>query len=369
MEENMKGNIIKAHKSTWDKDRAVKIIKKGLYEVWFTMVDDLERGEAYWIRYTLVCPQTKIKLQKGQGLDAFVDSLKGDGMLWLGYFNVKEPSKNFMVKKSFPLTSVEGSKEEAGNYSVIKIKDAELYLDGLKGGFETRSGKTVSWDLKFSHFMEPYITTPDAAKKLKMTNTLAKATHPNLRISGKITIDGNSKELKSVPGVQYHTLGDKYSIPWEWSSSHTFKNSPDAYLDLGYKINKGTLEFTNGEKRYTNWNENMLKKIGAMKRIKRERSLDHLTFSIEQKDVIINGEITVPMKALLGVEYKGPCGEKFYCYNSEIASCAVKIAIKNPDGSTKEEKEFHAENSVSFETVYDRPQEGVVYLPWEKEEL
>jgi hypothetical protein len=45
------------------------------------------------------------------------------------------------------------------------------------------------------------------------------------------------------------------------------------------------------------------------------------------------------------------------------------LQIKNPDGTLKEEKEYSAEKSVSFETVYDNPQEGVKYLPWEKEEL
>lgn len=372
MDKRLRSALISSNKSVWDKNRLAKIIKKGLYEVWFTMVNDVERHEAYWIRYTLMCPQTTAEMKEGQGLNGYIDSFKGDGMLWLGYFNANDSSKNFMIKKSFPLSSVEGSKESGGKkYLIVKIQDAEVQLDGIQGGFEAKSGKKVAWDLKFSHFMQPYITTPDIAKKLGLTNTLAKATHPNLRISGKVTIDGKSKELKEVPGVQYHTLGDGYKVPWEWFSCHTFNDAPDAYLDFGSKLQKGvgTIEFFDGKKSITFWNAKVLKKLKLMKKLEIKKSLTGLTFKIEYKGTALQGEITVPKDALLGVQYFGPQGNSYYCYNSEVADFKLKITLKNPDGTLKEEKEYTAEKSVSFETVYDKSQEDIECLAWEKEEL
>ncbi len=372
MDKKLRASLIKSNKSVWDKSCVSKIVKEGLYEVWFTMVDDLEHHEAYWIRYTLLCPQTKVAIKEGQDLNEYIDNLKGDGMLWFGYFNANDPSKSRMIKKSFPLSTVEGSKEMGTEaYSVVKVQDAEVRLDGIKGGFETTSGKKIAWDLKFSHFMQPYITTPDLAKKLKLTNTLAKATHPNARISGTITVEGKQKELKEVPGVQYHTLGDGYKIPWEWFSCHTFKGVPDAYLDLGSKLQKGVgvVEFFDGKQSITSWNASTLKKLKLMKKIEVKKSMTNLTFKVEFKGTSVQGEISVPQPALLGVQYFGPQGNSYYCYNSEIADCKVKVIIKNPDGTLKEEKEFNAEKSVSFETVYDKPQESVKFLPWEKEEL
>ena len=370
MSKNLQKAIFKANKSKWDKTRAQKIIKEGLYEVWYTMVDDIEREEAYWIRYTMMCPKSNAKREKDQDLNDFIDSLGGDGMLWAGFFDAKDPSKNFIAKHRFLLSEVEGSRiTNNKEYLVAKIKDAFIYLDGLKGGFETESGRKISWDLKFSHFMEPYITTPDIAKSLGFTNTLVKASHPNIRISGNMTIDGESKDLKSVPGIQYHTYGDGYEIPWEWLSCHTFTDSPDAYLDLGYKINKGTLEFFDGEKSMTSWNKKITDKFKVMKKITREKTLTSLSFHLDYKNISFQGEIAVPMENLLAVEYQGPQGNSFFCYNSEIAGCKLLLSIKNPDGSIKERKEYVAEKSVSFETVYDNPQEGVKYLPWEREEL
>lgn len=370
MENKLRKSIFKANKSKWDKERAEKITKEGLYEVWYTMVDDVEREEAYWIRYTLMCPKTNIKRGKGQVIDEYINNLGGDGMLWVGFFSAKDSSKDFVAKHGFLLSEVEGSKVTNGDKSLVaKIKDTEIYNDSIKGSFETHSGRKISWDLKFSHFMEPYITTPDIAKTLGFTNTLAKASHPNLRITGNITIDGDSKDLNNVPGIQYHTYGNGYAIPWEWFSCHTFKNAPDAYLDLGYKIDKGTLEFFDGEKRITSWNEKVVNKFKVMKKIKREKSLTSLSFTLDLKDIAFQGEVTVPREDLLAVEYKGPQGNSFFCYNSEIANCKLLIKIKNPDGTIKEEKEYLAEKSVSFETVYDNPQEGIKFLPWDKDEL
>ena len=112
-----------------------------------------------------------------------------------------------------------------------------------------------------------------------------------------------------------------------------------------------------------------MNKFKVMKKIKREKSLTSLSFNLDLKDIAFQGEITVPKEDLLAVEYRGPQGNVFFCYNSELADCKFLLKIKNLDGSIKEEKEYTAEKSVSFETVYDNPQEGVKYLPWEKEEL
>jgi len=370
MDKNLEKAIIKVNKSLWDKERVAKVAKEGLYEVWFTMVGDHERGEAYWIRYTLMVPKKKIKVPADQNLDEFIDKLGGDGMLWLGYFNKNDSSKNFIIKKKFPLSAVDGSKViSESKYLIIKIQDAEVYLDRIKGGFETQSGKKIKWELEFSHFMEPYVGTPDIAKKIGLTNSLAKATHPNLRISGNITINGDSKEIKNASGIHYHTYGTGYLVPWEWFSAHTIENSPDGYADLGYKVEKGVIEVFDGEKTLTPWNQKFTKKVKVMKKIKRERSLTNLSFSVEHDNIALEGEVSVPMDALVGVEYFGPLGNSFYCYNSEIADLKLIVKISDKEGNLIEEKELIAEKSVSFETVYDTPQEGIKYLPYDKEEL
>jgi len=367
MDKSLQKAIMNANESVWNKKKASKISKKGLYEVWYTMVSDHERDEAYWIRYTLMCPKIKKKKQKGQNLDDYLDSLGGDAMLWLGYFNGKDPSKNFMVKKIFPLSSLEGTKGS----TIVKINSAEISLDRMSGAFETKGGKKVSWDLKFSHFIDPIIVTPDIAKKLKISNTVLKATHPNLRISGKITINGESKDIKDAPGIQYHTLGDGYLDPWIWVNCRSFKDLPEAFFDIGFKKIRGvgTMEFFDGNESVTWWNAKTLKRLKVMKLFKIESTINGVKFSVEYKGTSVQGEATAPKESLIAIEYFGPQCNSFFCYNSELADLKLKVTKKDDEGKIVDEKEYVEKKGISFENLFDAPQEGIEYLPYDKEEL
>ena len=330
-------------------------------------MSDHKKDEAYWIRYTLLCPKSPIKRFKRESIDNFIDSLGGDGMLWFGYFNAKDPSKNYIIKKVFLLSSVIGSQNDL----IIRIQDADISIDKMKGGFETNGGNKVSWDLSFSHFMEPLIVTPNIAKKLGVSNTVVKSAHPNIRVTGNITINNDTKDIKDASGIQYHTYGDGYLDPWTWLSCHTFKEAPDGYLDFGYKIIRSiaTAEFFDGNESITWWNASMLKKMKLMKKYQFERFLNGFKFKVEFQGTTIEADITTPIESLLAVEYFGPLGNTFYCYNSEVGDCRVIVIKKDEEGKIIEKREFTAKKNVSFENVYESPQEGIRYLPWDKEEI
>ena len=134
-------------------------------------------------------------------------------------------------------------------------------------------------------------------------------------------------------------------------------------MDFGYKVNKGIIEFFDGEKRITTWNNSIITKLLTVKKIKRSRSLTELEFSIEKGKIKIFGRITVPDDFLLGVEYLGPLGNKFYCYNSAIADLELVVSING------EIQKHVVKKNVAFETVYKSPQFKIKYLPWESEEI
>ena len=87
-------------------------------------------------------------------------------------------------------------------------------------------------------------------------------------------------------------------------------------------------------------------------------------FNLEKKNLSISGIVTVDEQQLIGVEYKGPTGEKIYCYNSEIANCNIKIVV-NKLHSEPEIIEFSVFGSVAFETTYKSPIPGIRFLSWE----
>lgn len=335
----------KSHKSIFSEKSIGSIKKSGLYEVWFTMLNKIETGESFWIRYTLLIPKQTNR------------NLQGNGLLWFGYTNQNKPQENFMIKKFYPIEEVH---ETTSNY-IIKIADSLLTISSLDGAFQTESGKNVFWDLELSEFMDPYISTPYLAKRLRITDTLNYATHPNVRIDGIIRIDNTEVRINKSPGIQYHTFGEAYTTPWEWISAHTFSGKPSAYLDLGYKVDKGIVEIFDGSRSLTSWNSNVISKLRMSKKIQRIYTETQLKFSLHTKSVDLTGNISCEKENLLGVEYLGPKGGRFYCYNTALANLEAKFHSKN--------HEFNESitGSVAFETVYTEPINGIPYLPWEAE--
>jgi len=367
MEKKRQKEIIRAQKSLWDEKNLNKILKTGRYDVWFTMINDIPRSEVYWIRYTIMCPKSDKKYDGTIPIEQFIDALDGArASLWFGYFNSNNSEKNFMARKVFPLSKAKGSREIPDDkYCVFKIEENEIFLDGMHGSFEisTKSlRRKISWDLKFDHFMDPFFPIPGIAKILRITTTLLNISHPNLRISGTITIDDETKTLESVPGEQTHTYGLEYADKKIWLHCNAFKEDPEAWLEFGYKMGKGTLGFYDGSRLYG------LNKISTMKKFNIvDYDVDKLKFNFSDKSIKIDCEVNVDRDMLLGVVYKGPNGTTGYCYNSETADIKFHIVILNKDRTILSDKTYTCDKNLAWETHWLNPIEGLKLLDWADE--
>ena len=136
-----------------------------------------------------------------------------------------------------------------------------------------------------------------------------------------------------------------------------------------YKVNKGILEINNGETSLTSWNKNFLMKLLKSKKLKRKKTIDSIIFNMVTKQLSIEGIVDVSKNDLIGVEYLGPTGEKFYCYNSEIASVKLKIIRQGKKKNENIINEIVVNRSIAFETTDKEPIEGIKYLNWNDEEL
>lgn len=360
MDQKLLDNIIKSNRSVWQPKKYFKISKKGLYEVYFLIFHNKNRSESYWIRYTLLCNKNTKKV-----VENLNNKISGGGLLWFGYFSSKDSKKNFMVKKHYSLAEVKGTFDKNDETVFITIDKSYLSLQKALGSFSTKSGKAFSWDLELTDFQQPYDIIPKLAKTLKITNTMNKATHPHIKISGKVKFNDEEVIIDNCDAIQYHTYADGYKVPWEWFSIYNIPEWPRGYIDFSYKVDRGILEIFDGKKSFTPWNKNILTKLLASKKLIRKRSDSLVDFSLERDKKIISGTVSVDENDLIGVEYVGPTGEKFYCYNSEIANSNLKII----DRKIYESQAFIIEGNVAFETTTFKPVKGINYLAWEDEEL
>ncbi|GAB4320066.1 MAG: hypothetical protein Kow0069_23880 [Promethearchaeota archaeon] len=352
---------LKAHASRWRTGRAKALAKRGLYEVWFVMVHDVERAEAYWLRYTLLVPKVKLESET-------LDAAGGVSALWFAKFAAGDPSRNFVVKKSFPLSACRGTPASARPFEGQEIlqvgdRDATLCLGAARASFSTPAGRKVAWDLSFDHFLPPYKHVPLLAKLLRISTTIPVTTHPNLSVTGTIEVDGESRNLTGVPGNCTHITGLRYSEPWVWAHCNAFEGNPGAWLALSGKAGKMTLAFHDGQAPY------LFNGISALRAVSYESSLTRVVASAKRKDCQLRVEVEVPREALIGVEYAGPVGERMWCYNSEVASAKVEVTDLGANGGrAMRRREFTSSASTAFETTWLEPLESLPALAWEAED-
>ncbi len=365
MDDTLRKAILKANSSVWQKNKAPKLAKKGLRDLWFTIFNDVENQLAYWIRYTIMVPKATVQVREGQNLDQAIDGIQGGvAHLWFAYESAKNPSENFMIKKAFPLSKVEGTKElGGGNVSIVKIGDAEITLEGMKGGFETAGGKKVAWDLTFSHFEEPYCPIPAIAKILKITTTVLNVGHPNMRISGKLTVGGKTTDIHELPGEQSHSIGAKFDQEFTWVHCQTIKGLPDAWFNFASRESKAMASLFDGTAKY------FLNKISTMKSFKVERSANSIKFSGGDKSGEMSGELSIPLENMVCLEYVGPENSKIYCFNTLVGNLILKLTLKSPDGGVNDVREYSADRSCAFETNWLKLPQETKYLPFDKEAL
>ena len=264
-------------------------------------------------------------------------------MLWFARSDAECPSKNFIIKKVFPLSMAEGTKvREGANYSLITIENAFINQNRMEGGFTTEKGTIVAWDLHFDHFVPTYNPLPKIASILNLTPNFWYPIHPNLQISGSISINGEKISFDKSPGHQTHTYGFQYSQEFGWAHCNCFTDCPDAYFDMATRDGRTSVGFFDGKTKF------FFNTISATRKIQAHRGLDKLTLSGQINNLEILAEINVPKNQLIGVEYLGPNNTKLYCYNTEVANLIVILRLKGKNNQIGEQK-FEAYENCAFE--------------------
>ena len=293
--------------------------KSGFYEVYYLKWNDPKSRTAAWIRYTLTSPSLK--------------SIKPYCELWGIFFNTDDTSKNFAIKKRFPIYDLSWSTDKFH----INIKDAVLEMDHCTGALKDKKlGNSLKWDLKISSDSDTYYYFPSERFYTgAFPKTKGLSPHVDARFSGTFTVNGKKIDLDGAPGQQTHLWGKKHALRWAWGHCNSFDEDPTAlwegldaqirlgpvrspHLGLFYLRLDGKDHFFNSP---INWITNKTKwKLGKWK------------FELKNNDIKIKGLVTCDHDQMVAVTYTDPDGELLWCNNSKIAS--IKLNISDHSGKS-----------------------------------
>ena len=165
----------------------------GHYEVWYLSATDPAGGVGLWIRYTMVAP-----LMGGPPATC---------SLWFMAMDPENPAANVGRKISFPAADLHA---EADPFR-LRISDAELTDNGMRGAFED-----VAWDLSWTPTLPPAAHVHPFLERAKIAKTVLVLPHPDLAVSGSVTMPDRTLKLDGVRGGQAHLWGSKHALRWAW---------------------------------------------------------------------------------------------------------------------------------------------------------
>jgi hypothetical protein len=337
----------------------------GFYESYFQRANHPTRPLAFWIRYTVFSP-------KGRPQDAI-------GELWAVWFD-GEAGRHVVAKSEVPAGQVTFSRDGLN----ACIGTATLVPGQLRGSAASR-GHRIDWDLAFSGQGAPlFLFAPELyAKALPKAKSLVGL--PLARYRGTITVDGQAIAIDDWVGSQNHNWGAKHTDRYAWGQVAGFDNAPDSFLEVATgQIKVGpfwTPRLTPLVLRHGG-EEFALRTIGQALRasgsfVARPSGLKpalssprsgriegplpqgteghfHWHFSSRAAGIEIEGRISAPKEAFVGLRYYNPPGGEKWCLNSKLASC--RLVLKRPG---RPAETLETRHRAAFEILTDDTSHGI----------
>ena len=284
----------------WDGD-------PGHYEVYYLTVTDRTSGVGLWIRYTMLAP------------------LHGAPTcsLWLA---AMDPGRGAVTgrKSSYPASALTARADPFE----LRVHDSVLSDRGMSGALDG-----ASWDLRWEPRLPAAEHVHPLLRRARLAKTVLVLPHPDLEVSGRVSVDGRELRLEGCRGGQAHLWGSKHAARWAWAHCNDFESldgepRPDCYLDgVSVFVPRFGRELGPNTPVVGRFDGRDFRSTGPL-RVARNSSTFGLT-SWHLKAADGDRRLTVGVEAdrdgMVGVTYQDPDGEPAYCYNSETASMQVRV--------------------------------------------
>jgi len=311
---------------------------QGHYESFFQRANHPERPLAFWLRYTVFSP-------KGCPENAI-------GELWAVFFN-GETNSHVALKKEMPFS------ECFFNTCAfdVRVGAARLGPGRLSGSVEN-GRESISWDLSCQGESSPLLLLPQKLYLTKLPAAKSLVTLPFAHFTGAMTVNNETVDIADWLGSANHNWGFKHTDLYAWGQVAGFDGEQDSFLELATaRIRIGpflTPPFTPIVLRHRG-REHALN--GLLRTVRAQGAFSCFTwrFFSEDPQVRIDGTITAPPEAFVGLTYYNPPGGTKTCLNSKIASCELRFADKMK-GTVEI---LRTKNRAAFEILIDETGHGV----------
>jgi hypothetical protein len=320
----------------------------GHYEVYYLTFTEPATGVGFWIRYTMVAPRPE------SGEEATCS-------LWLCAMDPADPSRNVGVKSSLPVASLSAE----GDPFRLEVGDAWLSDHGMEGAID-QNGTRYTWQLAWEPSLPAYGHVHPLLRAAKLAQTVLFLPHPDVEVSGTVSLGDRRIEVSAARGGQAHLWGSKHASRWAWVHCNDF-TADGATAQAGTFVD-GVSVFVPRFGRELGPNTPIVGRVDgtdlnsinplAVRRNPSEFDLGGWRFEARGHDVRVRGTVSARREDLVGVTYHDPDGELAYCYNTEVADMRLQV-FRRHSRSWKQAGELRADGRAHFEYAQRTPIDGV----------
>jgi hypothetical protein len=313
----------------------------GHYESFFVRANHPSRPLAFWIRYTLFSPRQHPEEALGE--------------LWAIVFD-GETKRHVAVKQEVPVGQCIFKTSEF----FVAVGDARLEPGRLRGAAGS-GGHTIAWDLSFNGESLPLFLLPLNLYETGLPKAKSLVALPLARFTGSLVVDGAAIEVSDWLGSQNHNWGAQHTDRYAWGQVAGFDNQPDSFLEIA------TAQLKIGPMWTPYLTPLVLRHRGEefalnapLQTIRARASLDYFTwrFHSRTKAISLEGTISAPREAFVGLRYSNPPGGIKQCLNTKIAYCELTVARTTPHG-TKAVDTLTTQHRAAFEILTDDRRHGI----------
>ena len=311
----------------------------GHYESFFLRANHPTRPLAFWIRYTIFSPKNRPQ-----------DAL---GELWTIYFNGETNNHN-AIKQEVPFRQCTFS----STTFFVEIDSAQLKPGELHGGISAKD-RSFAWDLTFDVSAKPLLLLPFNLYETKLPSAKSLVSAPMATFNGSLTVNGETVEVVDWVGSQNHNWGSKHTDLYAWGQVAGFDSHPQSFLEVAtarLKIGPLWTPYMTLVVLRHDGQEFALNSLFQSLRAKGSFEYFSWNFKSETNEFSLEGSISAPPEAFVGLNYYNPPGGTKHCLNTKIAFCQLILKDKR----TGKQEILVTNNRAAFEILTDDRNHGVV---------
>ena len=299
-------------------------------------IRDRHKPQAIWIRYTLFRAR---------------DRRPALGEVWAVWSDGARQCTH-AFKEEFPLESCRFSTSQMQ----VDADDNHLQPGALQGQLR-RDSEQLSWDLHYDDGESPLLFLPESFYLRPLPKAKSLVSRPHIRLSGTLTLNGETIVLDQWPGSENHNWGSQHTDRYAWGQVVGFDNAPDAFLECATaQVKVGPLyspQLSIAALRLDG--ETLL--FNSLSRALRANA-DYRPFQWALQtgngDARLSINMTTVADRVAALTYYNPPGGNKICLNSKLASVTVSLSRRG-----QPERMLHSAHGGAFEILTDRLPAGM----------